>query len=237
MYCGERGCADCRARVDQFTPLLTTADRVIAPSQDAANRIERYFPDVKVIAAAHASQPKVLVQPIRILRPDSPLVIGVLGTMSQHKGLDRLRACAETALKAASPLRFVLIGDVKNSARAEPFSKTGPYNNDAAASLIRENGIDVIWFPAQWPETFSYTLSICIEAGLPVIAPDLGSFTERLEGREWSWIVPHDLAPDKMVEFFVRIRREHFLPGMSPDVIRTGQPAAIGDFYPAQYLG
>lgn len=236
MYCGEPGCPDCRGRIDQFTPLLNAADRVIAPSHDAAARMERYFPEAKVIAAAHSSQPEVRVQPIRILRPDSPLAIGVLGTLSPHKGLDRLRACAALARKAASPLRFVLIGDVKNGAREEAFSKTGPYNNDAAASLIRENGIDVIWFPAQWPETFSYTLSICIEAGLPVIAPDLGSFTERLDGREWSWIVPHDLAPDQMVEFFVRIRREHFIPGMSPHVIERGRSRAIGDFYPVQYL-
>ncbi len=48
------------------------------------------------------------------------------------------------------------------------------------------------WFPAQWPETYSYTLSACLRARLPVVAPDIGAFGERMRGREWTWIMMDD---------------------------------------------
>lgn len=41
---------------------------------------------------------------------------------------------------------------------------------------------DLIWFPAQWPETYSYTLSACLLGGWPVVAPDLGAFAEKVKG-------------------------------------------------------
>ena len=135
-----------------------------------------------------------------------------------------------------APLRFVLAGYVAAGPGKEPFAETGPYNNDTLPGLLRENGIDVIWFPAQWPETFSYTLSAAMEAGLPVIAPDLGAFTERLAERAWSWIVPWNLPTDEMLEFFVRVRQEHFIPDVSPPGWRGTGSAATGNFYPEEYL-
>ena len=138
--------------------------------------------------------------------------------MTAHKGLHKLRECAEAGRQMQAPLRFVLAGYVDGGAGKEPFVETGPYNNDTLPGLLRDNGIDVIWFPAQWPETFSYTLSAAMEAGLPVIAPDLGAFTERLAGRAWSWIVPWDMRAEELVELFTRVRLEHFLPNVSPPV-------------------
>ena len=241
-YCGEHHegvherCAECRGRAERYASLVNVADRVIAPSRDTAERMRRAFPLAKIIAAAHPLPPKVAVaRPFRIPGPDTPLTIGVLGAMTPHKGIDRLRACADQARRTGAPIRFVLIGYVAGGGGGE-FVKTGPYNNDTLPGLLREHAIDVVWFPGQFPETFSYTLSTCIVTGLPVIAPDLGAFTERLAGREWSWIVPYDLDSDKLVAFFTRIRREHFLRGMSPAVFTFEGVAAEQDFYPRCYL-
>ena len=46
----------------------------------------------------------------------------------------------------------------------------------------------VIWFPGQVPETYSYTLTAAIAAGLPIVASGIGSFPERLEGRPLTWL-------------------------------------------------
>jgi hypothetical protein len=53
-----------------------------------------------------------------------------------------------------------------------------------------------VWYPALWPETYSYTLSLALHCGLPVVVPDLGAFPERVTGREYSAVVPwnHALA-------------------------------------------
>src|SRR2546427_7883740 len=60
--------------------------------------------------------------------------------------------------------------------RRPPRSTLFPYT-----TLFRSEWLqpDLAWFPAQWPETYSYTLSACLAAGLPIVAPEIGAFPER----------------------------------------------------------
>ena len=75
---------------------------------------------------------------------------------------------------------------------------------------------DAVWFPAQCPETYSYTLSTCLALGLPVIAPNLGSFPERVAGREWTWVCPWDQTPEEWLQQLVSIGVNHFQTGIAP---------------------
>ena len=53
---------------------------------------------------------------------------------------------------------------------------------------------DVAWFPAQWPETYSYTLSACLQAGLPVVAPASGGPVDLVDPSRTGWLyTPGDL--------------------------------------------
>jgi GT2 family glycosyltransferase/glycosyltransferase involved in cell wall biosynthesis len=216
-YCGEPdepGCNACLAvrppwpRLDiagwrrKYGALVELADRVIAPSHDAGDRMKRYVPAAKIVVEPHASR-----QATKIDRPSrAPLTIAVLGAMNLHKGIHRFRTTAAEAKQRNLPLRFVLIGYVDQPVEGgEPFEQTGPYNNDELPGLVAKSGAHAVWFPAQWPETFSYTLSACLEMGVPVIAPNLGAFPERLAGRVQSWIVPWDWDAGKMLEFFLSL--------------------------------
>jgi glycosyltransferase involved in cell wall biosynthesis len=249
-YCGEPDAAGCNACLEarptwprsdidswrkKYAPVVRNADRVIAPSRDAAERMRRYFPEAKVVVAAHPGTQSGY----RSVQGESPgdgeLVIAVLGVMNPHKGMERLRACAEAARQRNLPLRFVLAGYAAPPGRLDSISQTGPYNKDQLPGLLRELGAQVVWFPAQWPETFSYTLSACLELGLPVVAPDLGAFPERLAGRSWSWIVPWNWDAGPMLEFFLTIRQD-FLAGRAPAVRQEGGGQAATDFYPLEYL-
>jgi GT2 family glycosyltransferase/glycosyltransferase involved in cell wall biosynthesis len=253
-YCGEPDSAGCNACIagrppwpptdidawrEKYAPMVASANRVIAPSQDTAERMRRYFPEVNMVVAAHPVRRVTSVPAPNQTTPDQPLVIAVLGAMTHHKGIHRLRAAAGEARRQNLPLRFVLVGyvDKRLAGKAEPFLHTGPYNNDELPDLLRRSGAQVVWFPAQWPETFSYTLSGCLEMGLPVIVPDLGAFPERVAGRSWTWIVPWDQDIAGMLEFFLRVRRDHFLTGLAPPVPSgiIGSAAADG-FYPLEYL-
>lgn len=248
-YCGEPDAAGCNAclagrppwpRLDiarwreKYGPVAAQADRLIAPSHDAAERLRRYFPRANIVAAAHVGKAHVPPRP-RLLTADEPLVIAALGAMTEHKGIRRFRTAALAAKEKTLPLRFVLVGYVDREGK-EPFVVTGRYRNDQLPELLREAGAHVVWFPAQWPETFSYTLSAALEVGLPVIAPDMGAFPERLAGRNWTWVVPWDEDAGRMVEFFLAVRRDHFLTGIEPHVPPTRGPTASPDFYPVAYL-
>jgi glycosyltransferase involved in cell wall biosynthesis len=254
-YCGEPDAAGCNACIavrpptpqmdiaawrERHAPLLVHADRVLAPSQDAANRIRRYVPQAEIIAAAHPVAPAMQPGSYRIASSE-PLVITVLGAMSPHKGIQRFRDCSDAARRQQLPLQFGLAGYVdaaggKPPQGHEPFDQTGPYNNDRLPELLKKLGTHVVWFPAQWPETFSYTLSACLELGLPVVAPDLGAFPERVAGRSWTWIVPWDWDTARVLEFFLSIRQKNFLTGSTPPVPPPHGPKAADDFYPLRYL-
>ena len=63
-----------------------------------------------------------------------------------------------------------------------------------------------MWFPGQWPETYSYTLSDAIDAGLPIVATRIGAFPERLEGRPLTWLVDPEASPEEWLAVFAKVR-------------------------------
>ena len=124
----------------------------------------------------------------------------VLGALSREKGADFLEAIATLAKGSGVRLEFVLIGF---SYRAlQNVTETGAYNNEDMRDLIEEHQADLIFFPAKWPETYSYTLSSAIESRLPILAPDLGAFPERLRERGNASLYDYKLTPIKMLSLF-----------------------------------
>ncbi len=103
---------------------------------------------------------------------------------------------------------------------------------------------DIVWFPAQWPETYSYTLSAALLAGLPVAVPDIGAFQERVVGRPWSWVRPWDATAPQWLAWFDEIRSMHFATGEAPALPQPvplpdgmeGQAAPAGFRYDTDYL-
>jgi len=203
-YCGEpdaAGCAACIAgRPAQwpldiaawrslFGALLRGAERVFVPSHDVERRIARYFPDLRVTMLAHAETP--LAPPARLTR------VVTLGTLSPEKGLRVVAACAQDAQARRLPLSYRVLGAVSEPLplQALPLQVQGEYADAALPALIAAERPDVIWFPAQVPETFSYTLSAALVADAAIVASDLGALTERLEGRPRSWLLPWNATP------------------------------------------
>lgn len=245
-YCGEPDAAGCNRCLEERPCgvtdigawrrtrawMVTEADRVLAPSLDTAARFERYFPGARIITAAHPeTAPAALLA--RRLSGSEPLRIAVLGAMPVHKGSHNLYGCASIARKSRLPLEFILIGEAEDC--KAPFRQTGRYRNPGLPRLLAEVAPHLVWFPARWPETYSFTLSACLEFGLPVAAPRMGAFPERLAGREWSWLLPADLTPRQWIDFFLGIRADHFIPHTPPKPV-TGAARIRDDFYDIEYV-
>lgn len=204
-YCGEPdadGCAACIAgRPAQwpldiggwravFDALLRGADRVFAPSHDVERRVGRYFPGLRITVLAHAEVP--LATPSRVTR------VVTLGRLSPEKGLHVVAACVEDARARSLPLSFRVLGAVSEPLRQRPevpLSVQGEYGDADLPGLIAAERPDVIWFPAQVPETYSYTLSAALVAESAIVASDFGAFPERLAGRPRTWLVPWNATP------------------------------------------
>ena len=249
-YCGapdEAGCNRCLAErpapggVDiagwrRFGGiLLAGAERVFVPSMDTGRRIERYFPGINLIHARH--EPAYVPAPVQVhpLESDRPLKVLTLGALSIIKGGNLLEAVALEARKVRAPLDFHLLGFSYRPLRAKPFSSLevhGEYQDAELPRLLKELQPDVVWFPGSCPETFSYTLSECLRAGLPVLAPNIGAFPERLAGREKSWLYEPGQEVEQMMQLLLDVRAA--LAGKA-DVVLPGEAVQPSFLYAQDY--
>ncbi len=125
----------------------------------------------------------------------------VPGAISPAKGLDVLGACARDARERGLPLHFRVLGYVARSVGEWPdlpLSVSGEYREGDLDRLIALERGDAFFFPAQCPETYSYTLSAALATGLPIVATNLGALPERLAGRSNARIVRWDAAAGEM---------------------------------------
>jgi GT2 family glycosyltransferase/glycosyltransferase involved in cell wall biosynthesis len=206
-YCGEpdaAGCAACIARrpgqwgLDittwrgDFGRLLRGAARIIAPSQDVATRVRRYFPELPVEVWPHPETPGSAVP--RVVR------VAILGNLSPEKGLHVVAACARDARERGLPLTFRVLGSTTEpivQAPDAPLTIYGQYVDSELPQLIAAEKPDVLLFAAQVPETYAYTLSVALQSGLPIVASALGAFPERLAGVPRSTTVNWNAPPAK----------------------------------------
>jgi hypothetical protein len=199
---------------------LEKARYVIAPSKDTAHRMSAFAPAANVVAVQHTDIQATLPVPSVVqLRSSARLKVAVIGALSTIKGADILEAVALQAARAQAPVDFHLLGYGYRSLQTQPkahLTVHGAYAEPDLSELLQWLKPDVVWFPAQWPETYSYTLSAALQAGCAIVAPNIGAFAERLEGREWTWVEPWDQPAADWLAFFTRIRQEHFVPYYPP---------------------
>jgi FkbM family methyltransferase len=219
--------------------LLRDAARVIVPSYDVAKRLQRHVPGLHPIVAAHPEGP-IDMPTIRVRRLEAGdvLKIAVLGELAPQKGLRVFLECARLNTARGGKLSFQLIGYSEQGhaeLRQAGVLVSGQYRDDELPEMLLRYAPDLLWYPAQCPETYSYTLSAGLRSGLPLVVSDIGSFPERVGGHPWTWIQPWDLEPEEWLAFFERIRQENFIAGLEP--VAPGalnRPSA--EFYGDEYL-
>ncbi len=221
------------------------ADRVLCATQDSIDRLARHGLAARAVLAPLEAMPEA-IPPRPRGRPDPrplsahakprPLRVAVLGVLADHKGARTVTALAELA--PAGQFAITLIG---KSERAFPaaarlsLTETGAYEAADLPGLIARVDPDVIWFPASWPETWSYTLTAAILSGRPIVASDIGAFRLRLEGHPRARLVRPQALPESWMEALIALgRREAGAP--APRTRRAKAPPVLGPgFYDGAY--
>lgn len=255
-YCGEKGIEQCTRCLqkspapdgvdietwrERYRTLLSGARNVIAPSHDTAQRLRTLAPVANIRVVPHGDiEHTTAVSPApQQIEATAPLRIAVIGALSPIKGADVLEEVATEAARQGAALEFHLIGYAYRSLRTQPRSRLtvhGQYEEEDLPRLLDWLKPDLVWFPAQCPETYSYTLSACLHYALPVVATTLGAFPERLSGRAWSWIRPWNLSAAEWLAFFDNIREHHFVTGEAPAVDTRTSPEQVEWSYDRAYL-
>ncbi len=249
LYCGEPDIAGCNACIAQRSSCgardivtwraqqawqLKEAARVFCPSQDVLSRLERHGLAANAILAPHeaaAAGP----WPTHVVQPgDGKIRIAVLGTLVDHKGGRSVASVAEMIDPKTTEIHLIGSTDGPFSQAALQRMKiTGRYHDADLPGLIETIAPHLIWFPAVWPETFSYTLSAAINAGIPIAATRIGAHAERLAGRPFTWVVDIATSPPEWLKLFEQIRA-----ALLNNSDRAEPPIrpAIEDYYATNYL-
>ncbi len=182
--------ADLRARTDL---LFRHATHVTVSCQDVAQRFSRYVPGLPWRITPWE-------EPIRVPAFPAPrrwahARVGLIGAIGEHKGYFHLLDCAQDAAARDLPLDFVVIGYTEDDPALFATGRvfvTGKFEEDEVAALLELEGCNALWFPSIYPETWSYALSQGLRSGLPVIAYDLGAFSERLRDVDRARLISPD---------------------------------------------
>ncbi len=253
IYCGEPGPAACNACIAEQsshgardivswrrerTWQFTDADRVICPSLDVKLRLDRHGVGRRAIVVPHEQQTEAFwttrLPEFPQRSPAPPLRIVLLGVLANQKGARAVAEVAETA--APGTIEIHLIGHLE-AGFPKPARKliraTGQYQDRDLPAILRRIAPHVFWFPSSGLETYSYTLSTAIATGLPIVATDLGSFTERLTDRPNTWLVDHRGSAKDWLAAFADVRttlRDR------PEHPPAPRPRIVSDFYAERYL-
>ncbi len=181
---GQIAVADVKPWRRRYARLLRGARRVVAPSEDAAARFARHLPGLPVEICPHPDLAVWDLERDSTLRLPPPRNtvrrICLIGSISDVKGQRLLAQVARLALVRGSALEFVVLGEVGNPLLLRGLGNvtvTGRYAEEEALPALRHVNAQIAWFPALWPETFCYTLSLAQRVGLPCLVPALGALT------------------------------------------------------------
>lgn len=173
------------------------ADGIIFPSDATRSIFSQVLPLDHAIVASHPEKARDVMRKPMAFTAKGSYTIGVLGALSREKGADLLEDLSVIATGKALPFKFKLLG--YSYRPLKKVDATGPFAPAELSDLIRQHQLDVIFFPALWPETYSYTLSYALASGLPIIAPNIGAFVERLNDRANTLLFDHLAPADRLI--------------------------------------
>ena len=212
-YCGEPKVTVCEACVADAGNLIgedisvaalrqrsarvfAGARQVITPSEDAAARIRRHFPQIRPIARPHEDD-TAFPSPHAMVR-NSKSRICVIGAIGIHKGYQVVLDCARDAAERDLPLEFIVVGHTIDDERLMATGRvfvTGEFAPDEAVTLIKAQEPTLALLPSIFPETWCLTLGDAWRAGLKVAAFDIGAQAERIRRTGRGFLMPLGLSP------------------------------------------
>ncbi len=178
--------------------LLRDAMQVIAPSQDTADRYAALFAGLQCDVRPHFG---TLTQAEPLAPSEGGVRVAVPGAIGPQKGARQLVELVRHCGRWDSDIGFAVIGHTdrdKELERYENLSLSGRFKSGEAVAALRASGCTVALFLSIFPETYSYTLSESLAAGLVPVAYDFGAIGERLRALGVGVLVPLHAPPEQL---------------------------------------
>lgn len=190
--------------------LLFDAGEVVVFSESSSRLLENTFGDIGNIVLRPHKVPSLLSNITVKKAPDDPIVIGLIGRLTEHKGSRIIKELLNEIESRDLDVSIALIGKTDDDfdIKSDHFFEFGEYRLEDLPKLAAESGADVFFFPSVWPETFSYVCSEIIDMGYPLATFDLGAQQEKASGYEKGLVLSHELSPSDLCDALVSFAKD-----------------------------
>lgn len=193
---------DLSRRKAGMSSVLNGAIKVLAPSSQLFGIYSRWFPGIRLQLSEHIDSELAGKYPpvkVRSRSVGSVVKIVVIGALGKEKGADILEQVAISALNHGFKLEFHLLGYAYRDLHRSVITH-GQYQEQELQGLIEGLAPAFIWFPGLCAESYSYTLSVILEMGLPAMVPEIGALHSRTSGRPATRSVSHESSIEEFLK-------------------------------------
>ncbi|WP_180371655.1 glycosyltransferase [Neomoorella thermoacetica] len=190
---------------------LHEADTILCFSRSSVNLLMRAYPDLdetKFEIRPHSVE--YLPRRDVFLDYQTPLNIGVVGRIAEHKGAGIIREMVKIIEEKNLPVKITIFGELEGSFSSPVLRVTGTYQREELPELIERARANLFFLPSICPETFSYVTEELMLMGVPLAVFDLGAPAERVRNYSKGLIIKEINARhalDQLIAFYARLRR------------------------------
>ena len=183
----------CKNVLEQF-------DKIIVPSKNTKEIFNNIYKELEIEVVEHG------VQVIKTKKKESKVNkktfdIAFVGAMAIHKGSKILKDLIKKNIN--SNIKIHLFGKANEKALMKNkinYKNHRPYKRGELPQLLIDNNIDLVCIFATWPETYSYTLTECYMAQIPVLTFDIGAVGDRVKKDGLGWTINLNTNTSKILE-------------------------------------
>ncbi len=204
---------------------LERARCAFPPSIDTFIRFKDYYDLSNLVVRPHPE--KIKTHAILPLEKEIATVrVAIIGAIGENKGVHLLRLLLEHSKELKLPIEFIVFGYCSNDINHSKYKNltvTGQFSPTDLPRLLSKHGVDRALFLSTWPETYSYTLSEALQAGIYPLAFDIGAFSERIEALGVGTLLPLNASEidicDAILDLELREKREYSFGKVYDDFI------------------
>ena len=186
----------------KWEALLRDAAQVIAPSHDTAARYRQLFPGLAISVRPHFASRDLRTPTPLPPRDGGTIRVALPGAIGPQKGALVLTELARHCSRWDDDIEFVVVGYSDRDEELKRYgnvSLRGGYRPPDAVAALVDAECRVALLLNVFPETFSYTLSESLQAGLTPVAYDFGAIGERMRAMGVGVTVPPGAPPEHLV--------------------------------------
>ena len=253
IYCGEPDVSICQSCVEQngshfgspdvrswrmnYHALLDGARKVFVPNADVATRINKHYSDIVAVVRPHMEQIVEHAAPasLPVRTSEQILRVALIGVLADHKGARIVEALCLDATERRLPVEYILFGERERPCNwgSAKLIELGPYREEEVYEMLADNPCHLALFPAVWPETYSYTFSIGVNAGLYPVSFDIGAISERIKKLKWGTVLPTSLMNDApfINDFLLNLKPSPGRAEVLADLQANTYGSLLSDYY------